>query len=142
MCQELDQIIRLLFLLNSSPSNRKQFMESSVNSHRWYIINSENKKEFLSDEVLLKFAETLSGWNRSIYEFGFSFDKLTNGFNYGSRDPIKGMSELDRSKLSNYICEYHVNDFPNDFTLDDLIPILPMIIEKISIQLKTYMEKI
>jgi len=142
MCQELDQIIRLLFLLNSIPSERKQFMESSINSQKWYRLNSDNKKEHISDEMLLKFTETLREWDKSIYEFGFSFKSLSNNFNYGSKNPIKSMSEQDREKLHSYITEYHNRDFPDDFTLDDLIPVLPDIIERISTNLQSYMERL
>jgi hypothetical protein len=142
MCQELDQIIRLLFLLNSNAAAKKLFIYSSINSHKWYIVNKENKKEYITDENLLKFTETLSGWDKSIYEFGFSFKNLTTSFNYGSRDPIKSMSETDREKLYNYIREYHNKDFVSDFSLDDLIPVLPLIIEEISRNLKNYMSKL
>jgi hypothetical protein len=142
MCQELDQIIRLLFLLNSSSNEKKQFINSSINNHKWYIVNSLNKKENITDKMLLKFTETLNGWDKSIYEFGFSFTSLSNNFNYGSKDPIKSMNEADRKKLSDYIIEYHIKDFPEDFSLDDLIPVLPMIIKTISSKLKSYMKKI
>jgi|SRR5208282_4151651 len=142
MCQELDQLIRLLFLLNSNSDEKKQFMYSAINSQRWYIINNENKKEYVTDETLLKFAETLNDWDRSIYEFGFSFNDLSTNFNYGSRDPIKSMNERNRKKLYNYVKEYHVRDFPASFSLDDLIPVLPMIIEEISSKLNKYLERI
>lgn len=142
MCQELDQIVRLLFLINSTLVERKQFMESSINSHKWFIMNRDNKREFITDEVLEEFTKTLTGWDKSIYEFGFAFKNLSSNFNYGSKDPIKSMNEEDRKKLYNYISEYHIKKFPNDFSLSDLIPVLPLIIEKISINLKSYMERI
>jgi hypothetical protein len=142
MCQELDQIIRLLFLLNSSPTNRKQFMESSINSHKWYIVNNDFKKEFITDEMLSNFSDTLTGWDKGIYEFGFAFGNLSNNFNYGSKDPIKSMNEIDRKNLSSYISEYHKKDFPSDFTLTDLIPILPGIIDMISTNLQSYLARL
>jgi hypothetical protein len=142
MCQELDQMIRILFLINSSSNEKQQFMYSSINSHKWYITNKENKKVYITDEMLLKFAETLKDWDKSIYQFGFSFKNLTNNFNYGSRDPIKSMSKMDRDKLFCYITEYHQKEFKSDFTIEDFIPILPEIIEKISIYMKIYLDKI
>jgi hypothetical protein len=142
MCQELDQMISLLFILNSSAIQRKQFMESSNNSHKLFILSREGKKEYITDEILLKYADTLTGWDKSIYEFGFAFSKLSNNFNYGSKDPIKSMGEADRTKLLNYVQAYHSPEFPPDFSLNDLIPILPAIIEQISLNLKKYMEKL
>jgi len=142
MCQELDQIIRVLYLRNSSKIEQQQLMYCTITNHKWFIVNRENKKEYITDEVLLRFTKTLTGWDQNIYEFGFSFKNLTNNYNYGSRDPIKSMSAADRAKLEKYISEYHVHDFKKDFTLDDLIPVLPMIIDEISAKLKSYIEKI
>lgn len=142
MCQELDQIIRLLFLLNSSPDERKLFMESSINSHKWYRLNKENKKELITEEILMKFTDTLSGWDKSVYRFGFAFNNLSANFNYGSKDPIKSMSDSDREYLSRYICEFHVADFPRDFSLEDLVPVLPSIIKTISSNLQQYLERL
>jgi|GEM_PF-3999989 hypothetical protein len=142
MRQELDQLIRLLFLLHSNPEEKKQFIYSSINSQKWYIVGKDGRKEYITEDMLLRFAETLEGWERSIYEFGFSFGDLSANFNYGSRDPIKSMNDFDRQKLRKYITEYHIKDFPGDFSLSDLIPALPSIIEAISDKLKLYMEKI
>jgi hypothetical protein len=142
MCQELDQIIRLLFLLNSTPNNKKQFISSSINDQKWHTVGLDHKKMYVTDEMLLQFSESLTGWDKSIYEFGFSFKSLSNNFNYGSRDPIKSMNEIERNRLYNYIQEYHVKDFPKEFSLDDLKPVLPMILKLISNNLNNYMEKI
>jgi hypothetical protein len=142
MCQELDQMIRLLFLLNSSQRDRISFMESSINNHKWYVLNKENKKENITDETLADFTKTLAGWDKSIYDFGFAFKDMSNAFNYGSKDPIKGMSEENRKKLYDYIIAYHKKDFPNDFSINDLFPVLPEIINVISLNLKNYIEKI
>jgi hypothetical protein len=142
MCQELDQIIRILFLLNSNFEERKGFIQASIDSHKWSIKNKENKREFINDEMLLHFAGTLEGWDRGIYEFGIAFKNLSNNFNYGSRDPIKSMGEAERLQLSRYIQNFHQGDFPGDFTLETLIPILPVIIDEISAKLKSYLDRI
>ena len=52
------------------------------------------------------------------------------------------MVEADRLKLFNYIQEYHEKEFLNNYTLDDLIPILPRMFEDISIHLQNYMDKL
>lgn len=142
MCQELDQVISLLFLLNSNGYNKKTFIQSSINSQKWYVISKENKKEYVTEEMIVKFAETLSGWDKSIYEFGLSFNSLSKNFNYGSKDPIKSMNDNDREKLYKYIKEFHDKDFPGAFSINELIPVLPMIIKEISSKLNMYMNRI
>ena len=142
MCQELDQVIRLLFLLNSNSDNKKLFIQSAINSQKWYVVNRENKKEYVTEEMIVQFAETLSGWDKSIYEFGLSFDSLSKNFNYGSKDPIKSMDDNDRNKLYKYIKEYHVKDFPDDFSINELVPVLPIIIKEISSKLNSYMNRV
>jgi hypothetical protein len=142
MRQELDQIMKLLFLLNRNKVERKQFMESSIESHKWFVLNKENRKEYITEEDIAKYSESLSGWDKSIYEFGLAFGHLTNSFNYGSKDPIKSMNDIYRKMLYDYIKGYHDKDYPKDFSLDDLIPILPMIFDSISFHLQSYMKEL
>jgi len=117
MRQELDQIIRLLFLLNSAKNVQKQLIESSINNHKWFVINKENKKDYITDEIISKYSESLKGWDKSIYEFGLAFGSLATTFNYGTKDPIKTMAENDRDKIYKYIIEYHDKDFPRDYNI-------------------------
>jgi hypothetical protein len=142
MCQELNQIMKLLFLLNSNPDDRKLFIHATVNSQKWYTLTRDNKKEYITDEMQIEYAKSLSGWDKSIYEFGLSFNNLSTNLNYGSKDPIKSMSEYDRGKLLSYIQEYHMEELPADFILDDIIPVLPLILEEISNKLQIYLRKI
>jgi hypothetical protein len=142
MCQELDQIMKLLFLLSKNKIEKGQFMEASIENHKWFVLNKENKKEYITDEDIVKYSESLSGWDKSIYEFGLAFSHLTNSFNYGSKDPIKSMNDLYRNMLYDYVKEYHDENFPKDFCLDDLIPILPMILDSISLHLQSYMKEL
>ena len=99
-------------------------------------------KLHLTEEMIVKFAGTLTGWDKSIYEFGLAFSSLSKNFNYGSRDPIKSINDIERDKLYCYIKEYHNNEFQRNFSLNELIPILPLIIDEISNKLKMYMEKL
>jgi hypothetical protein len=52
------------------------------------------------------------------------------------------MNEIDRNMLYDYIKEYHDQNYPKDFTLDDLIPILPGIFDVIALHLKSYMNEL
>jgi hypothetical protein len=142
MRQELDQVIKLLYLLNSTTNEQKQFIESSINNRKWFKVNRDNTKDYITEEVLTTYSETLNGWDKSIYEFGLAFGSLANTFNYGTRDPIKSIGENDKDKIYQYIYEYHNKDFPKDYDLSKLILELPTILNKISIQLQSYMDQL
>lgn len=142
MRQELDQIIRLLFLLNSTKNVQRQLIESSINNHKWFVINKENKKDYITEEIISKYSESLNGWDKSIYEFGLAFGSLATTFNYGTKDPIKTMAENDRDKIYKYILEYHNRDFPRDYDINVLIRELPDILNIISSNLQKYMDRL
>jgi hypothetical protein len=142
MRQELDQVVKLLFLLNSTKDDQKKFIESSINNHKWFIVNSDNKKDYITEDVFTKYSETLDGWDKSIYEFGLAFGSLANTYNYGTKDPIKSMGENDKEKIYEYISEYHNKNFPKDYDLSKLILELPTILNKISINLQKYMDRL
>jgi hypothetical protein len=142
MRQELDQAVKLLFLLNSTKDEQKQFIESSINNHKWFKVNRDNTKDYITEDVLTTYSETLKGWDRSIYEFGLAFGSLTNTFNYGTRDPIKSIGENDKETIYKYIYEYHNKGFPREYDLSKLILELPTILNKISIQLQSYIDQL
>lgn len=142
LCQELDQSIRLLFLLKRNEFERESFIHSTLNSQKWHLPGNERKKEFITDEMLIDFAQTLTGWERSIYEFGFAFKSLSNSYNYMLKDPIRSLNETERSKIHAYIANYHSADFPSGYKLPDLIPLLPAIFEKLSTNLRSYMKQL
>jgi hypothetical protein len=142
LCQELDQVLKILFLLKRRQHEKEHLIDLTINSQKWHLQNKDNKKEYITDGILIKFAQSLEGWEKSIYEFGFSFKSLSTNYNYLLKNPIRSLKNNEREKIHSYIQEYHIRDFSIDFTLDDLIPILPMIFELVSNNLKAYIEKL
>ena len=115
MCQELDQVIKILFLLKCEKSDRINFMHLTINNQKWYKTDRTEKKIFITDEYLEKYAETFTGWEKSIYNFGFSFKSLSNNLNYLLKNPIISLDESERMQIYEYIKEYHKLDFPIRF---------------------------
>jgi hypothetical protein len=142
MCQELDQIISLLFLLNRNQYEKEHLVRLSINSQKWFFLNGDNKKVYITEKEIINYADSLQGWEKGIYEFGLSFQCLSKNFNYLLRDPMKSMSENERRQISDYIKEYHNTVFNDNFSLDDLIPLLEDIFKTITSNLLIYMDKI
>ncbi len=131
LCQELDQYIRLLFLFKQPQHIRDELIGHSINNQKWYYTNNENKKVIITDQHIEDFAKGLQEWDSDIFEFRNIFYKITINFNYILRDPIKGLNEMERELLYKYIREYHDSDFPKQYSINDLFPILPAIFTRI-----------
>jgi hypothetical protein len=142
MCQELDQYIRILYLLKQTKGIKDKLIECTLNNQKWFTVGIDNKKVYITEEQILEFTETLSGWEKGICTFGIIFRSLSNNNNYILKNPIKSLDENERLLLLEYIREYHQNDFPDNFDIENLIPILPMIFSKISESIKEYSNKI
>lgn len=142
VCQELDQVIRILFLSKSRAHEVDELISQALNSQKWFLLSPDRKKTYITEETLSEFATTLEGWEKGIYEFGLAFRSLSNNYNYILKDPIKGLKDAERQKIHAYIVEYHSKDFPADFALSDLIPEIRGIFERISENLRMDMERL
>jgi hypothetical protein len=142
MCQELDQMISLLFLLNRSEVERKHLINLSANNHKWYFLDYDVKKKYINEKDIILFADTLEGWDKSIYEFGLSFNKLSINFNYLMKDPIKGMSDSEKNQIYTFIKDYHDNEFPKQFDQKELVPLLEEVFTIITKKIGAYLDKL
>jgi hypothetical protein len=142
MCQELDQMISILFILNRNEYEQNHLINLSANSHKWYFLDGENKKNYIVEKDLIEYADTFVGWEKSIYEFGLSFHKLSINYNYLLKDPILGMSDIEKKHISDYIKEYHDSNFNNEFGIQELVPFLENIFTSITQRIGTFLDKL
>jgi len=142
MCQELDQIILLLFLLKKKEYERNKLIGLSINSQKLYLAMPDNKKEYITEKHLREFAGTLDGWEKSIYDFGTSFHSLSKNYNYLLKNPIVSMNETEKRQIHSYITEYHNKEFPAEFTIEDIVPVLVAVFDRLSKSLVSYMDKL
>ena len=142
MCQELDQVIVLLFLLKKKEYERNKLIGLSINSQKLYLAMPDNKKEYITEKYLKDFAGTLDGWEKSIYDFGTSFHSLSKNYNYLLKNPIQGMNEIEKKQIYKYITEYHNKGFPEEFSIEDLVPVLVAVFDKLSKSLVSYMDRL
>jgi len=135
MRQELEQSINVLFLIKQRNMDRDYLIDLAINNKKWHVI-VDAKKENITEEVLRKFSRSLDGWERKVYEFGFAFKSLSVNYNYMLKNPIVSLNEEERNSIHAYIEEYHDASFPHDFTIEDVIPIIPRIFAVLSERLK------
>jgi hypothetical protein len=140
--QELDSAVRVLYLLNKRQPERDHLIGLTLNNQKWFILGPDGKKQLIVDKTILDFADSLEGWERSVHEFGYSFIHVSNNYNYLLKDPVAGLKGVEKERIGNHIRAYHRPDLPADYTLSDIIPILPAILDKLSGNLESYISRL
>lgn len=82
--QELDSMVRVIFLLRQTLEERKHLISQTLNGERWKMRN----KALVSDAYMVNLANTLNGWTKSVYKFGCLFIHLSWFHDYAFNDPF------------------------------------------------------
>ncbi|HBP6163728.1 TPA: hypothetical protein L6A15_28335 [Pseudomonas aeruginosa] len=133
--QELDSMVRVIFLLSQPLPRRMSLIMASVNGEKW---RNEGKKGWVTDRQMVDFADGFEGWIRLVYDFCCRFVHLSSFHDYNSRDPMQMIDEVSRKSILDYCRRYHGG--PNGDGFHDLVPYLPDVLEKISENIEFYIE--
>jgi len=127
--QELDSMIRVIYLL-SLPLDRRNFLISeSVNGNKWRV----------TDKEMVDLAHELLGWTKSVYKFGCAFIHLSSFHDYAIRDPFAALPADEQRDVIQHCRDYHGGPTSENPTFHDFVPYLPHILEKISDNLECYL---
>jgi hypothetical protein len=137
--QEVDSLIRVVYLLSLPLTRRNELISESVGGSRW---RKEEGRGFITDREMVDLSDRLIGWTRSVYKFGCAFIHLSSFHDYRNIDPVCRLPEAERLDLINHCRNYHGGPMSNNPTLDDFIPYLPRVFDKISSNLECYIEKL
>ena len=135
--QELDSMVRVVYLLNQGPSRRASLIEASVNGQLWTQPGGRGR---VTDREMVELAQHLHGWTRSVYTFGCAFIHLTNLHDYNDRDPMMLLPAEERDAILAHCRYYHGG--PENSAFEDLLAYLPSVLEKVSGNLKCYLEQL
>lgn len=133
--QELDSMVRVLFLLTCEQSQRIMFIKQTLNNEKWH-----NGRRIITDYLLLKNVLNMYGWAKNVYLFGCSFIHLSASHNYTQEDPFLKLSREELKAIKNFMVQYHNFSQEQDITFITMQPYLLKIFEKISDNLKCYLE--
>ncbi|MFC2008246.1 hypothetical protein ACFLT0_00960 [Chloroflexota bacterium] len=89
---------------------------------------------------MLELANTLHGWTEYVYRFGCAFIHLSRFHDFRQRDPMDAIRNSEKEAILNYMRYYHGGPQLDSTRFSDLIPYLPMVFEKISGNLESYLE--
>lgn len=125
--QELDSMVRAIWLGHCNASDKQRLAELFQQSGEFRKVSGGR----ITDTEMVSLAGSLYGWSQRVYKFGCAFIHLSNLHDYQNRDPFLDLSDLDRREIIEHISNYHSVRLNDDFSLDDLVPVLPRIFEKI-----------
>jgi hypothetical protein len=134
--QELDSMVRVIYLLEQNIDRRNALIDASVLGEKW---SRPNSRTSTTDKEMVDLAQSLQGWSRSVYKFGCAFIHLSNLHDYSDRDPLEQLPPEERDDLLTHCRSYHGGPNQDDANFSDLIPYLPRVLEKISANLEFYL---
>jgi hypothetical protein len=138
--QELDSMVRVIFLLQQPEADRHRLLKASVAGERWTTTTSKGKVKNLTDREMVELAQRLQGWTKSVYSFGCAFIHLSNFHDYGAQDPVRALEPGELEAMLKHLREYHGGPCTDEPTLDDLMPLVPRVFEKIAGNLECYVK--
>ena len=134
--QELDSMVRVIYLLTQDIERRSILIEASVKGEKW---NQPNSRASVTDKEMVDLAQNLQGWTRSVYKFGCAFIHLSGLHDYNDRDPLKQLPLQEREDILEHCRNYHGGPHDNNAKFSELIPYLPRVLEKIAGNLGCYL---
>ncbi|MGY3859799.1 hypothetical protein [Aeromonas intestinalis] len=135
--QELDSMVRVIYLLSQEPYRQTLLIEASVNGQRW---QQSRGRARVTDSEMVELAQQLQGWTKSVYNLGCAFIHLSNLHDYNDRDPLQQIAAEEREAILGHCRYYHGGPERSGFT--DLIPYLPRVLEKVSSNLECYLAQL
>ncbi|MFP4381754.1 MAG: hypothetical protein ACLFUS_14735 [Candidatus Sumerlaeia bacterium] len=138
--QELDSLVRVIFLLSQADRRYRQaLIDDSVMGRKW--TQPESRKP-VTDREMVELADTLHGWTKSVYSFGCAFIHLSSFHDYLERDPFKQLPPEERAAVIGHVRNYHGGMEGPSPTFQDLVPFLPRVFEKIAGNLEYYVSEL
>lgn len=129
--QELDSMVRVIYLLTQTVERRTLLINTSVEGKKWPKV---------TDKEMVDVAQKLQGWTLSVYKFGCAFIHLSGLHDYKQRDPLFLLSPDERSAILQHCRHYHGGPMQEDASFDDLVSFFPRVFEKIASNLDFYLE--
>ncbi|MEW6599120.1 MAG: hypothetical protein AB1429_16670 [Pseudomonadota bacterium] len=135
--QELDSMVRVIYLLNQVPERRELLIDASVRGEKWTQGTSRAK---VTDREMVDLAQALQGWTQSVYKFGCGFIHLSDLHDYNDRDPLLRLPAEERRDIIEHCRNYHGGPTADSEHFEALVPFLPRVLEKIASNLECYLK--
>jgi len=133
--QELDSLVRVIFLLDKDLSAREHYINQTLNKEKWTLPGT---RTVVTDKQMVDHSSRLFGWTKSVYKFGCAFIHLSIMPNYKNENPFQGLLEDEIIHIKRHLHEYHSFELGNELNIITIAPYLMPVLDKISSNLRGY----
>jgi len=127
--QELDSMVRAIFLVSQSSPNRQHYINQTLNNEKWTLAGTKMQ---ITDRQMVDFANTLHGWSQSVYKLGCAFIHLSVMADYNDSNPFLQLPLIEQQNIKQHLHNYHGYPLSSNLSVTTVGPYLLMVLEKIS----------
>ena len=136
--QELDSMVRVMFLLNQTLEERNHLINLTLTGKKWKLRSNAN----VTDKQMVDLADILNGWTESVYTFGCAFIHLSSFHDYLFNDPFENLEPDKIDSIRRHLNNYHYFPMKTELTLKSISFYLPMVFDKIEENLECYVKNL
>jgi len=135
--QELDSLVRAVFLLSKDLNTRQHFISQTLQNTKWTMPNS---RTIVTDRNMVELADRLYGWTNSVYKLGCAFIHLSPMSDYRNSNPFQQLSQTEINAIKQHLQNYHDFQLTTQLNMNTITPYLLKVLEKVSGNLECYIE--
>ncbi len=133
--QELDSLVRAVFLLSKDLPTRQHFIAQTLQNTKWTLPNS---RTIVTDRNMVDLADRLHGWTNSVYRLGCAFIHLSPMADYKNSNPFQQLEQTEITDIKQHLHHYHGFDLNDELNMNTVIPYLLRVLDKVSSNLECY----
>lgn len=135
--QELDSLVRAVFLLSKDLATRQHFISQTLQNTKWTLPNA---RTIVTDRNMVDLTDRLHGWTNSVYKLGCAFIHLSPMADYKNSNPFQQIEQTEINDIKQHLHNYHGFQLVDQLTMDSVSPYLLRVLDKVSGNLECYIE--
>lgn len=135
--QELDSLVRVVFLLSKDLHSRQHFISQTLQNTKWTLPNS---RTVITDRNMVDLTDSLHGWTNSVYKLGCAFIHLSPMADYRNSNPFQQLEQAEIMDIKQHLHNYHGFQLSDPLNMDTVKPYLLRVLDKVSSNLECYIE--
>jgi len=135
--QELDSLVRTVFLLSKDLNIRQHFISQTLQNTKWTLPNS---RTVVTDRNMVDLTDRLHGWTNSVYKLGCAFIHLSPMADYKNSNPFQQIEKTEINDIKQHLHNYHGFQLVDPLNMDTVSPYLLRVLDKVSSNLECYIE--